>query len=362
MATLSRFRGSLVGAVLGDCIGAIYECEGNVKLKDVLKTVKDLETNFKKLKDGEKLELLPFTDDTAMARSVAASLVAKKGFDVKDMAKRFTDEFHLEPNRGYGGSVGAVFAALRKDDPDDVFEPARKQFDGQGSYGNGGAMRIAPAALGCLKQGFENLKTVTVDISQITHSHPQAIQGAVLQSSAVDLALREDQSEQLDRDRFLDKLIERIKPMEEEELKKSKETVTDSPSPKRKAKRKSDTVEMPYCHKLEKMKEFLRKDVSVSTIEEELGNDISALGSVPAAVYSFLKAYKEIPGIKTDSAFKRTIIYAISLGGDTDTIATMAAAMAGAYYGYEAIPESWQASCEGVEDAMKFAQDLLELQ
>lgn len=46
MATLSRFRGSLVGAVLGDCIGAIYECEGNVKLKDVLKTVKDLETSW----------------------------------------------------------------------------------------------------------------------------------------------------------------------------------------------------------------------------------------------------------------------------------------------------------------------------
>lgn len=84
---------------------------------------------------------------------------------------------------------------------------------------------------------FLVFQTVTVDISQITHSHPQAIQGAVLQSSAVDLALREDQSEQLDRDRFLDKLIERIKPMEEEELKKSKEKVTDSPSPKRKAKR-----------------------------------------------------------------------------------------------------------------------------
>ncbi|XP_046552646.1 ADP-ribose glycohydrolase ARH3-like [Haliotis rubra] len=362
MATLSRFRGSLVGAVLGDCIGAIYECEGNVKLKDVLKTVKDIETRYKELEDGKKLELLPFTDDTAMARSVAASLIAKKGFDVKDMAKRFADEFRHEPDRGYGGSVGAVFIALRLNNPEDVFEPARKQFDGQGSFGNGGAMRIAPAALGCMKDGFEKLKTVTVDTSQITHSHPQAIQGAVLQSSAVDLALREDQSKQLDRERFLDRLIERIKPMEEEQLEKSKKEEKVSGSPKRKAKRVSDTVKMPYCHKLEKIKEFLQKDVSVSDIEEELGNDISALGSVPAAVYSFLKAYKEIPGIETDSAFERTIIYAISLGGDTDTIATMAAAMAGAYYGYEAIPQSWQASCEGVEDAKKFAQDLLELQ
>lgn len=61
--------------------------------------------------------------------------------------------------------MGAVFAALRKDDPDDVFEPARKQFDGQGSYGNGGAMRIAPAALGCLKHGFEKLKVRTMTMT-----------------------------------------------------------------------------------------------------------------------------------------------------------------------------------------------------
>lgn len=31
-------------------------------------------------------------------------------------------------------------------------------------------------------------------------------------------------------------------------------------------------------------------------------------------------------------------------GGDTDTIATMAGAIAGAYYGMEQVPESWQRS------------------
>jgi len=33
----------------------------------------------------------------------------------------------------------------------DPFQPAKQQFDGQGSYGNGGAMRICPAALFAFK-------------------------------------------------------------------------------------------------------------------------------------------------------------------------------------------------------------------
>ncbi len=51
-------------------------------------------------------------------------------------------------------------------------------------------------------------------------------------------------------------------------------------------------------------------------------------------------------------------MYAISLGGDTDTIATMAGAIAGAHYGVESIPKHWMKTCEGVDDALKFAEDL----
>lgn len=65
--------------------------------------------------------------------------------------------------------------------------------------------------------------------------------------------------------------------------------------------------------------------------------------------------------IQDRNSFEKTIIYAITLGGDTDTIATMAGAIAGACYGIEAIPKSWQASCESVEDALKFAEQLYDL-
>jgi poly(ADP-ribose) glycohydrolase ARH3 len=60
---------------------------------------------------------------------------------------RFQDEYFREPNRGYGGNVRTVFEASRDKIYTDIYEGAARQFDGQGSYGNGGAMRIVPAAL-----------------------------------------------------------------------------------------------------------------------------------------------------------------------------------------------------------------------
>ncbi len=58
---------------------------------------------------------------------------------------------------------------------------------------------------------------------------------------------------------------------------------------------------------------------------------------------------------------ERTIAYSLALGGDTDTIACMAGAIAGAHYGIDSIPQSWQESCEGVEEADDLARRLYDL-
>ena len=59
--------------------------------------------------------------------------------------------------------------------------------------------------------------------------------------------------------------------------------------------------------------------------------------------------------------FQRTLIYAVSLGGDTDTIASMAGAIAGALYGMESIPEKWSDACEATETARQLAEKLHEI-
>ena len=58
-----------------------------------------------------------------------------------------TKEFFDDPRRGYGPSIGTVFSKLKNGGFTDIFGPAKEQFKGQGSCGNGSAMRISPAGL-----------------------------------------------------------------------------------------------------------------------------------------------------------------------------------------------------------------------
>ena len=61
-------------------------------------------------------------------------------------------------------------------------------------------------------------------VTRITHSHKQAIQGAILQCYAVDLALR---TEEFDTDTFIDDLIDKMRPLEEESLSEQTDRKTD---------------------------------------------------------------------------------------------------------------------------------------
>ena len=56
----------------------------------------------------------------------------------------------------------------------------------------------------------------TVQITELTHTHPLAIAGSILQSFAVQLSLSLDNSQPLDTNSFLDKLVDRLRPVEKE--------------------------------------------------------------------------------------------------------------------------------------------------
>lgn len=60
---------------------------------------------------------------------------------------RFAKEYSASPGRGYGSGVIQVLKKLSSPQLSDVYQPARDQFNGRGSFGNGGAMRAAPFAL-----------------------------------------------------------------------------------------------------------------------------------------------------------------------------------------------------------------------
>ena len=83
------------------------------------------------------------------------------------------------------------------------------------------------------------------------------------------------------------------------------------------------------------------------------GNGIRAEQAVPAAIFAFLH--------KGRVSFEESINFAISLGGDTDTIASMAGAISGAYWGLDAIPRFWREKAEAVDEAIDFAEKIYEL-
>ena len=81
----------------------------------------------------------------------------------------------------------------------------------------------------------------------------------------------------------------------------------------------------------------------------ELGNSVEAHNSVPTAVYCFLRNW---------GSFEESVLYAVSLGGDTDTIGAMAGAISGAYHGVEAIPEQWKNRLERGDHIEELAEKL----
>ncbi|KAK2506739.1 hypothetical protein MC885_016212 [Smutsia gigantea] len=349
--SLSRFRGCLAGALLGDCVGAIYEAHDTVNLTSVLRHVQSLEPDLGS-PGSARTEALYYTDDTAMARALVQSLLAKEAFDEVDMAHRFAQEYKKDPDRGYGAGVITVFLKLLSPKCRDVYEPARAQFNGKGSYGNGGAMRVAGISLAY--SSIQDVQKFARLSAQLTHASSLGYNGAILQALAVHLALQGESSSE----HFLEQLLGHM-----EELESDAQSISDA--------RELGMEERPYSSRLKKIGALLGQD---SVTREEVvcelggytptpvifqGNGIAAFESVPTAIYCFLRCMEPDPEIPSAfNSLQRTLVYSISLGGDTDTIATMAGAIAGAYYGMEQVPESWQQSCEGYEETDILAQSL----
>ncbi|MBN2187523.1 MAG: ADP-ribosylglycohydrolase family protein [Dehalococcoidia bacterium] len=298
-----KFSGCLVGAAIGDGLGSWQEGKGMTESEKVEPLV-------------EKLRQLIYTDDTHMTIGVTESLIASKGFNGEHMAQTFLSNYEAEPWRGYGPGPPQIFRMIETGEPWN--SAARKLYNG-GSMGNGSAMRVAPVGL-LYSSDPAKLREIAYQSSSITHSHELGREGAALQAYAVALALNTSSGEELNQKDYL----LRLQDFAQNRL---------------------------YKEKVARIKELLGEQDKARVVTV-LGNGIEALRSVPTAIYSFLRQ----PG-----AYKDTVIYAISLGGDTDTIASMAGAISGAYLGIDAIPGEWKAKLENKDYIEALAERLWRL-
>ncbi|MFQ6121627.1 MAG: ADP-ribosylglycohydrolase family protein [Dehalococcoidales bacterium] len=287
-ALKSKFLGALIGTSVGDSLGASFEGRWRVNPEEIEAI-------------AERRKVLTYTDDTHMMIGAAESLIKAGGFNGEDMAQTFVKNYELEPFRGYGPGPPHLFRLIRAGA---AWDEVAQSLYRTGSYGNGSAMRIAPIGV-FYHDNPAALRKVAYKSSQITHSHQLGKEGAALQAYAIALATSLERQEVFDRRDFLNKLI-------------------------------NYAPEGVYREKLNKI-EVLLNQSDKSRVIAELGNGIEAFNSVPTAIYCFLSQ---------PHSFAQAILYAISLGGDTDTIGAMTGAISGAYLGFDSIPDRWKNKLE----------------
>jgi ADP-ribosylglycohydrolase len=296
---IDRFQGSALGTFVGDAMGREVEGWSWEQIRARYGILKGIGKGF-------------YTDDTEMMIGIMESLRETSGFDPALTAQRFLANFH--PYRGYGARIYGIM--------DQLSQGASWDEVGTDSWGNGGAMRIAPIGFFFYDEP-ERLQEAALICTQITHRHPEGLAGALAQALAVGLALQKGiQGETIDPSFFLEEIVEEVQGV--------------------------DGGVAAELGRITDMGQEGDLETKIERIAATFPRDVSARGAVPAAMAAFL--------INAD--FQDTVLTAVNCGGDTDTIGAMAGALAGAYYGYSSIPSEWLEPLENGEKGRDYVVSL----
>ncbi|MEO0599516.1 MAG: ADP-ribosylglycohydrolase family protein [Chloroflexota bacterium] len=282
---LQRARVALDGLSVGDALGAFLELRHwtDADMPEMLRT--------RTVPDGK----WRFTDDTNMALSIFATLRRLKTIEQDALAIHFARHFELE--RGYGAGATELLSRIRAGEHWKNVAP--NIFRG-GSYGNGGAMRVAPLGAYFADDMKALVKNARLS-SAITHAHPEGIAGTIAIAVATAVAWRYVGERTPKRSAFIDRILPQVP---DSAVKAGIEKARDLPA-------------MP-----------------IQEVANILGNgsQVSAQDTVPFAVYcagEYLGDYEE------------AIWQTMAGGGDVDTTCAMVGGIVVTYVGHKYIPEAW---------------------
>ncbi|MEZ6183512.1 MAG: ADP-ribosylglycohydrolase family protein [Planctomycetota bacterium] len=147
----------------------------------------------------------PYTDDTIMALSLVEVLARHGRVDQEALADAFAARYEEDPARGYGPGAHGILGEILRGEP--WSSAAYGAFRGQGSLGNGGAMRVAP--LGAyFADDLEALVVEAARSAEVTHAHPDGQAGAVAVALAAAFAWRDRDGWTQDPQGFLREVAE----------------------------------------------------------------------------------------------------------------------------------------------------------
>jgi poly(ADP-ribose) glycohydrolase ARH3 len=296
-----KYLGCMLGSALGDAIGELaFRFPEADRLRAAIAAA----------------PLLRYTDDTAMALGLAESLAQRRDLDPHHLGRTFHRHFNREPWRGYAAGPPTIFQLVAQSGLT-YEDAARRLFGGQGSLGNGAAMRVAP--LGLFFHDSPDLYSKAVASAAVTHAHPLAQDGAAVQAGAVALAVHLDPGHPFPRDAFFRRMLILARTPEIQE-------------------------------KLSLVQVLLRSRVSAPEAARILGQSVMIHESLPFALYAFLAR---------SHSFEDCLLIAVLNGGDRDTLGAMAGAISGAYLGRAAIPPLWREKLENQGRIAKLTLALL---
>lgn len=165
---LARARLSLEGLSVGDAFGERFF--GPVRAIQARLASRDLPPGPWR-----------WTDDTEMSLAVVDVLAARGGVDADALARGFARRYAADPGRGYGRAVRDTLEALGRGDGWQA--AAARPFGGQGSMGNGGAMRAAPIGA-YFADDLAALAEHADRSAAVTHAHPEGRAGAIAVAAA----------------------------------------------------------------------------------------------------------------------------------------------------------------------------------
>ncbi|CAF0995979.1 unnamed protein product [Didymodactylos carnosus] len=278
-----RFISCLLCHMIGDILGAPVEGYDSLSIQQKYGILKDFVS-------GQHMGLydLPerinmYTDDTNGMLALSFSLVHNSGLVPRHAARTYPEYWSTGVIRGYPDSAINAMKCVQ-DGKIPYTECGRIAFK-DGSFANGGAMRIAPIALAYRTANDEQLYEAVRLAIISSHVHPEEFLNE-LSSSARTNAMKSQ--------------IELVLSLyKEQSNKKDDELVLND----------SDIV-----------KKF------GSTFQ------IRAIEAIPCVLWCLVNSYKDPEGC---------IIRSVMMGGDTDTVAAMTGDIIGSLHGTSFIPKRW---------------------
>lgn len=242
-----------------------------------------------------------YTDDTEMAIALTETLRDCESIDQDYFAQRLVARYQMEPYRGYGAGARRLLADIAAGGSWKTL--SREMFGGSGSHGNGAAMRVSPLGAWFAEDVEQAVKQAERS-AEVTHTHPEAIVGAIAVALAAGWACR------CEHERAEELIPWVVSKIDQSEVRRRLEWVATYPL-----------------------------DTWAFTIASQVGSglEISAQDTVPFCLWmaaAFLDDYCE------------AMWTAARVGGDIDTTCAIIGGIVAMKVGSEGIPLEWKRSRE----------------